>query len=100
MKKNGALLVVLFLLVSCAACAEEDAVFEFSAGSAATVESAQNAAEETQPESGVAWTFPISREILDDPDGVLILVNKDNLLDKRYPAQSTLVPATVLQASS
>lgn len=100
MKKIGALLVMLLLLVSCAACAEEDAVFEFSAGSAATEEPAQSAAEETQPESGVAWTFPISREILDDPDGVLILVNKDNLLDKSYPDQSTLVTVTVRKASS
>lgn len=100
MKKIGALLVAFFLFVCCTAFAEEDAVFEFSAGSAATGESAQSADEQTQPEGGVPWTFPISREILDDPDGVLILVNKENLLDKSYPDQSTLVTATVRKASS
>lgn len=101
MKKFGALLFAFLLLVSCAAFAGEDAVFEFSAGSAATGESVQGAAEKTQrEESGVPWTFPISREILDDPDGVLILVNKENLLDKSYPDQSTLVTATVRKASS
>ena len=101
MKKFGALLFAFLLLVSCAAFAEEDTVFDFSAGSAATGESAQSADEKTQQEeSGVPWTFPIAREILDDPDGVLILVNKDNLLEKSYPDQSTLVTATVRKASS
>ena len=45
MKKFGALLFAFLLLVSCAAFAEEDTVFDFSAGSAVTGESAQSAAE-------------------------------------------------------
>ena len=77
MKKLLAMVMALVMVASCAAFAEEDTVFDFSAGSAVTGESAQSAAEKTkQEESGVPWTFPIAREILDDSDGVLILVNK------------------------
>lgn len=33
------------------------------------------------------WDYPISREILEDPQDFLRLVNKDNLLEKSYPNQ-------------
>ncbi len=46
------------------------------------------------------WTYPISREILLDPDDVIRLVNKENLLEKSYPDASTLVNATVSKTSS
>ena len=33
------------------------------------------------------WDYPVSREVLEDPQDVLRLVNKENLLEKSYPDQ-------------
>ncbi|MCL1964874.1 MAG: M15 family metallopeptidase [Firmicutes bacterium] len=46
------------------------------------------------------WTYPIPRAILEDPLDVLRLVNREFLLDKSYPDESTLVKATVRKVSS
>ena len=94
MKKVCTMMLAAALALTGAAQAE--VLFEFSAGSAVTGSSAQGA------ENAVAadWNYPISREILADPDGVLVLANKDHLLEKSYPDPSTLVTATVRKASS
>ena len=36
------------------------------------------------------WTYPVSRETLEDAWDVLLLVNKDNLIDRDYPPQDAL----------
>jgi len=46
-----------------------------------------------------AWAHPIPREILEDPLDLLRLVNKEFLLDKTYPDESTLVKVTVRKVS-
>ena len=53
----------------------------------------------TVMESG-AWVYPIAREILEDPEDVLRLVNKENLLGKSYPDEATLVKTTVRKVSN
>lgn len=94
MKKVCAMMLTAALALTGAAQAEE--LFEFSAGSVVTGSSAQGAENTTAAD----WNYPISREILADPDGVLVLTNKDHLLEKSYPDSSTLVTATVRKASS
>lgn len=34
------------------------------------------------------WTYPIPLEVLEDPDDVLRLINRENLLGRKYPDQS------------
>lgn len=34
-----------------------------------------------------AWTYPVPLEVLEDPEDVLRLINRENLLDKAYPDQ-------------
>lgn len=45
------------------------------------------------------WTYPVPRAVLEDPQDVLRLINRDNLLDKTYPDQSAglykMIPVTV-----
>ena len=45
------------------------------------------------------WSYPVSREVFDDPYDVLRLINRDNLLEKDFPNQSVdiykMVPVTV-----
>lgn len=45
------------------------------------------------------WTYPISREILDDPLDVIRLVNKENRLEKDYPTEE-LVKTSVRKAKN
>ncbi|MDL2318383.1 M15 family metallopeptidase [Eubacteriales bacterium OttesenSCG-928-A19] len=42
------------------------------------------------PAASKPWTYPISREILDDPLDVMRLVNVDSQLDSEYPPQDSL----------
>ena len=88
MKQMFALFLAVCLLLSVPACAqeEEDTVLEFSAQEAGTQET--------------PWAYPIAREILEDPDGVILLVNKENLLDKTYPPEETLVDISLRKTSS
>ena len=53
-----------------------------------------------ESEEALPWTYPISREILDDEQDVLRLVNANNLLDKDYPGEDMLVEVTVRKANS
>lgn len=53
-----------------------------------------------ESEEALPWTYPISREILDDEQDVLRLVNANNLLDKDYPGEDMLVDVTVRKANS
>lgn len=59
---------------------------------------------ETQSAEEVPWTYPISLEILRDPLDVLLLVNKENLLDINYPPGNdslyTLIDPSVRKSSS
>lgn len=45
------------------------------------------------------WNYPISREILEDPEGILVLVNRENLLDKAFVPHD-LVDITARKRSS
>lgn len=98
MKKRIVLIILTAALAAANVCCGEE-MFEFAPGTAVTGSSAQGA-ENTQDAAEREWTYPISQEILADPDGVLLLVNKENLLDKSYPDQSTLVTVSVRKASS
>lgn len=93
--KKAMVLLVLFAVV-CAfacACAEQDTFFSFGA---------------PEPESGASpdaatshpWTYPIARDLLEDPSGVIRLINRDNLLDKDYPPKDQLVATKVRKTSS
>lgn len=44
------------------------------------------AADEAQTDGG--WTYPVPLAVLEDPQDVLRLINRENLLDKAYPDQS------------
>jgi len=46
------------------------------------------------------WTYPVSQDTLEDALDVLVLVNKENLLDKTYPPEEELVAVDVRKTSS
>lgn len=91
MKRMLLFLMLLSLVLSAAACAEETH-FEFS--------SQGGAAAETGGGGETPWSYPVSREILDDPLGLIVLANKENLLEKGYPSESVLVKVNARKASS
>ncbi len=106
MKKAVALLLfTLLVLTGCAGMTEGGSGgFVISKPGATATEAPSlvddGPSEVTPQEDERPWTYPISREILDDPDGVLILVNKQNVLDKAYPSADSLVNTKVRKTSS
>lgn len=41
-----------------------------------------------EEDAQTAWTYPVPLAVLEDPQDVLRLINRDHLLDKRYPDQA------------
>lgn len=103
MRKKISLILALLLLMPGASGLGES-FFSFSASEEETGAGETAVATETSPEQETrAWTYPISRELLDDPMDVILNVNRDNLLEKDYPPKDdlhTLVDATVKKKSS
>lgn len=97
-RRAGAFAFALFLAVSAqTVCANAvETTFSFGGTPSGEVNAETVNPVEAQPE----WTYPISREILADELDVIRLVNKQNLLDKEYPPEKTLVKATVRKTSS
>ncbi len=101
MKKTIALVLIIWLACAgAAACAgETDFIFATPEPKAGAQEKAAEAT--AAPDTDAApWTYPISREILDDPNDVLRLINRENLLDEAYPGKDKLVVTKVRGTSS
>ncbi len=79
MKKYAKLLAVLLIVLAGVAVAEET-YFIFGTETQAPAQGTQES----------AWTFPVPREILEDPLDLLVLANRQNPLDKGYPPKDEL----------
>lgn len=114
--KSGIVLLTMLLLLGGVAFAEDGAApeiapedsgetyFSFTEPGEEAGESSPDAGDDGEAESvmGVrtelSWTYPIAREILEDADDVIVLTNKETLLDSDYPPEDALhgmIDATV-----
>lgn len=95
-----ALWIICLALPVLASEGAEETFFIFSdpVEETAATEPAEAAAQDAHP-----WTYAIPRELLEDPDDLIQLVNKENRLDSDYPpddALHKLVNASVKKTSS